>query len=133
MQNIKAVRNLLLNTGNITDDRQQTILESIFDYLVEEGRGDAEAKIRVLMFGLVQEKQAGLGIPLHELTPDAAANVVKAIAYCFSDEFQIIPEIALLNFRVHSSTPTIYRDDKGVHAMIIVTLLSLADELNRQE
>ena len=82
MQNVKAVRNLLLNTGDITDDRQQKTLESVFDYLIEEGNGNPEHKIKSLMFDLIQAKRAeNLGtsrMQLHLLSPEAAANVIKA-------------------------------------------------------
>jgi hypothetical protein len=132
MQNIKAVRKLLLNPGNIVDERHDEILESVFDYLMEEGNGNPEHKIKSLMFDLIQAKRAeNLGtsrMQLHLISPEAVANVVKAIAYCFPDEFQLIPEIVLLDFRVYNSAPTIYNEEAGAHAMIIVTLLGLADD-----
>jgi hypothetical protein len=34
----------------------------------------------------------------------------------------------LLNFRVYDSAPTIYKEEAGVHAMIVITLLDLADD-----
>jgi hypothetical protein len=133
MQNIKAVRKLLLKPGDIADEQQQAVLDSVFDYLAEEGNGEPESRIRSLMFDLVRVKQPDLSlgshhILLHQLSPEAVALVVKAMAYSFPDEFQLIPEIALLDFRVYDSTPTIYKEEAGVHAMIIITLLDLADD-----
>jgi hypothetical protein len=75
MQNIKSVRKLLLNPGDIADERQQAVLDSVFDYLVEEGNGNPEYKIKGLMFDLIQAKRAeNLGtsrMQLHSLSPEA--------------------------------------------------------------
>src|ERR1035437_1512630 len=132
MQNIKAVRKLLLNPSDIAYEQQQAVLDSVFDYLVEEGRGTPERKIKSLMFDLVWAKRADnlstSSRQLHLLSPEVAANVVRAVAYCFWDEFQLIPEIVLVEFRVYDSAPTIYKEEAGVHAMIMITLLDLADD-----
>lgn len=132
MQNIKTVRKLLLEPGDVSA-KVREVLESVFDYLAEEGNGKPESKITLLMFDLVQGKQSGLSlsshrIPLYQLLPEAVALVVKAMAYSFPDECRLIPEMTLLDFRVYDSAPTIYKEETGIHAMIIVTLLELADD-----
>jgi hypothetical protein len=132
MQNIKAVRGLLLPSADRFSDKERDVLDSLFDYLVEDP-GTPEQKMKPLLFELIQEQEVRTNwfgmhkVQLCLLTPEAVANVVKAIAYCFPDEFQLIPEIVLDDFRVNNSAPTVYEEKKGVHAMIIVTLLGLAD------
>lgn len=135
MKNTKMVRKLLLEAIKITDVDERRELESVFDYLIDDERGIPEAKIGLLMFGLVQGKQladsAVQGLDaMDRLSPEAVANVVEAIAYCFPDKLYCVPEIALLNFRVWNSAPTVYKEDRGVHAMIMVALFELADDLS---
>jgi len=128
MQNITTVRKLLLEPGGIVDANGGEVLKSVFDHIIEDG--DSELKIKHLLFDLIRGKRGSMNsrLKFNELQVEAVPNVIKAVVYGFPNLFSLIPEIVLQDFRVHASHPTIYKEDVGVHAMIIVTLLKLADD-----
>lgn len=127
MQYAKSVRKLLLEHDDV-DENSRAALEEVFDYLAEAG--DPEQKMKLLLFSLINGEIGGKSsarFQICKLPPELVPNLIKGLALCYADQLSLIPEIILKDFRVYDSRPTIYREDRGVHAMVIVTLLGLAD------